>query len=122
MTQSPSKTSADKATVIKAPREASGAEPVDLGPPLRKKELVETITQQSGLKKSDVKLIVENTLSVLGEALRENRALILPPLGKVKAQRQKQVTGGRVVIARVRQNDRMPAQASLSKSPVNKPR
>ena len=78
---------------------------IELGPVLRKKELFEAVVERSGLKKGDVKLVVENTLAVLGEALKDNREMNLPPLGKIKAQREKKVSGGRMVITKIRQNE-----------------
>ncbi|MEM9968544.1 MAG: HU family DNA-binding protein [Pseudomonadota bacterium] len=80
-------------------------QPVEMGPVMRKKELLDTVVKKTGMRKNEVKPILETLLVVLGDALRENRELILPPLGKVKVQREKKVNGGRMAIARLRQND-----------------
>lgn len=94
---------------------------IELGPVLHKKELFDAVVARSGLRKGDVKLIVENTLAVLGEALQENRELNLPPFGKVKAQREKKVAGGRMVITKIRQNESVVTKPSeLPKGPARK--
>lgn len=72
-------------------------------PILRKKELFETVTTRSGLKKKDVKPVVEAMLSVLGDAVAEGRDLNLPPFAKLRIQKVKQASGARVTVARLRQ-------------------
>ncbi|APE43214.1 DNA-binding protein [Sulfitobacter alexandrii] len=95
----------------KAPAAAAKATPavvdapqsVILGPVLRKKELIDQVVKRSGIKKKDAKPVVESLLSVLGEALADNRELVLPPFGKVKVRREKQMPNGRVMVVKVRQ-------------------
>jgi len=89
---------AASATVIDAPK------PVVLGPMMRKPELINAVVEKSGLKKKDVKPIVEATLAVLGAALQDNRELNLQPLGKIKVNREKVKPNGKVMIARIRQS------------------
>ncbi|KIN66391.1 DNA-binding protein HU [Sulfitobacter noctilucicola] len=140
-TTSTSKTSAAKTTTAKpkaadpapvsavtgdAPAAAKAAEPtivdapqpVIVGPMLRKKELVDTVVARSGLKKKDVKPAVEMVLTVLGEALGDNRDLNLPPLGRIKVRREKTLKNGRVVTAKIRQSTppEKPASADITDS------
>ena len=61
-----------------------GQQPVVLGPQMRKKELVDSIVVQTGMKKKFVKPVVEATLAALGAALSENRELNLQPFGRLK--------------------------------------
>ena len=75
-----------------------------LGPVMRKKELIDQVVKRSGIKKKDAKPVVESLLSVLGEALADNRELVLPPFGKVKVRREKQMPNGRVMVVKVRQS------------------
>ena len=76
---------------------------VVMGAVMRKRELLDTVVTQSGLKKKDVKPIVESTLEVLAAALAEKRELNLQPLGRVMIRREKQVRNGRVLVAKIRQ-------------------
>ncbi|KIN60833.1 DNA-binding protein HU [Sulfitobacter noctilucae] len=70
---------------------------------LRKKELVDLVVARAGMKKKDVKPVVESVLAVLGEALHDNRELNLQPLGRIKVRREKQLANGRMVVAKIRQ-------------------
>jgi DNA-binding protein HU-alpha len=79
------------------------AQSVILGPVMRKKELIDTVVEHSGMKKKDVKPVVESMLEVLGAALAEKRELNLQPLGRVKIRREKQLPNGRMLIAKIRQ-------------------
>ena len=80
-----------------------GPQAVILGPVLRKKELIETVVTRSGIKKKDAKPVVDAMLAVLGDALADNRDLILPPLGRIKIRREKKLPNGRVLTVKVRQ-------------------
>lgn len=73
---------------------------------LRKRELIEAVVLRSGVKKRDAKPVIEAMLAELGENLAAGRDLTLPPLGKVKVAREKDTPNGRVIVIRVRQNDR----------------
>ena len=69
---------------------------------LRKKEFVERVTTLSGHKKQDVREITEAVLAVLGDALSKGEELNLPPLGKVKVNRQRDLTSGEMMIIKLR--------------------
>ncbi|WP_243694331.1 HU family DNA-binding protein [Shimia isoporae] len=71
-------------------------------PDLRKKELVDLAVDRSGVKKRDAKPAIEAALAILGEALEAGRSLQLPPLGRVKVQRSKELDDGQVIVAKVR--------------------
>ncbi|MEL7133542.1 MAG: HU family DNA-binding protein, partial [Pseudomonadota bacterium] len=105
-TRKPKTASPAKAPITsKAPVVVDAPTPVVAGPMLRKKELIEAVVDRSGLKKKDVKPAVEATLAVLGAALQDGRELNLQPMGKVKIKREKKLTSGRMLSARIRQND-----------------
>lgn len=70
--------------------------------PLKKQELVERIVKASGAKKKDVKLIIEAALGVLGDALSAGEELNLPPLGKMKVNRQRQEGNSEILILKLR--------------------
>lgn len=69
---------------------------------LKKQELVERIVKASGAKKKDVKLIVEAALGVLGDALSAGEELNLPPLGKMKVNRQREEGNAEILILKLR--------------------
>jgi len=70
---------------------------------LRKRELVERVALRAGVKKKDVKPIVEVMLAEIGKALSAGRGCALPPLGRIKINREKELPDGRVVILKLRQ-------------------
>ncbi|WP_235602352.1 HU family DNA-binding protein [Sulfitobacter geojensis] len=86
------------------PRVVDAPQPVIVGPMMRKKELIDTVVERSGMKKKDVKPVVEMMLSVLGEAIGDNRELNLPPMGRMKIRREKKLSNGRIVVAKIRQS------------------
>lgn len=69
---------------------------------LRKKELFERVVEATGAKKKDVKPIVEATLKALGDALSSGDELVLPPLGKAKVNRQKDLGSAEMLVIRLR--------------------
>lgn len=83
-------------------------------PALKKKELIDTVTERSGIKKKDAKPVIEAMLEVLGETLAEGREMNLQPLGKIKINRTKEVQGGNVLIVKVRQSSRVPGSGRAS--------
>ncbi|MGB5864609.1 MAG: HU family DNA-binding protein [Sulfitobacter sp.] len=94
--------SAPKATPA-TPSVVEALSPVLMGIELRKKELFDLVVTRSGLKKRDVKPVVEAMLAVLGDALAEQREMNLPPLGKIKVQRGKELPDGRALVLKLRQ-------------------
>lgn len=71
-------------------------------PEMRKRELVDAVVDRSGIKKRYAKPAIEAALAILGEALEEGRSLQMPPLGRVKVQRAKELEDGQVIVAKVR--------------------
>ena len=51
-----------------------------------------------------MKSIVEATLQVLGDALASGEALALPPLGRAKVNRHKDLATGEMLVVRLRRN------------------
>ena len=60
----------------------------------KKPELIERVILRTDLKKRDVKAIIEATFAVLSEALDEGSDLNLPPLGKVRIIKSKDIDDG----------------------------
>ena len=103
---SPVNGSAPEPSTSKNPAVVNAAQSVILGPVMRKKELIDLVVERTGQKKRDVKPAVESMLLVLGEALADNRELILPPFGRLKVKRSKILSDGRVMVAKIRQSDK----------------
>ncbi len=76
--------------------------PTDREPMLRKKELFDRVVEATGAKRKDVKLIVEATLDALGKALASGEGLALPPLGKARVNRQKDLASGEMLMVKLR--------------------
>lgn len=89
----------------------SGTKPVLASPSLRKKGLIEAVTARSGVKRKDVKPVIEAMLGILGEAIAEGRDINLPDLGKIKVNRTKKLANGEVFNVRIRQPKITPSEA-----------
>lgn len=87
--------SADKPTVVTDT-------PVVAGPTLRKKDFIDRVVARSGLKKRDAKPLVEAALAELGEAIARGEELNLPPFGKLKVNREKDLANAHVLICKLR--------------------
>lgn len=98
VTDAPPAQDAPDAVVVKP------SSPVVQNASLRKADLINDVCSRSGMKKKDVKPVVEATLEALGDALAKDQGLNLPPFAKLKIQKVKQLGNARVTIARLRQN------------------
>lgn len=92
--------------------------PVVVSNELRKKELFELVVARSGMKKKDVKPVVEAMLAVLGDAFAEQREMNLPPLGKLKVQRGKELHDGRALVLKLRQKSAQLNAAPSAAAPL----
>jgi Bacterial DNA-binding protein len=63
---------------------ASAETAVAPGGQVKLKDLIESVASKTGGKKPEVKAVVEATLAALGEALATGKALMVPPLGKLR--------------------------------------
>ncbi|MEM8656219.1 MAG: HU family DNA-binding protein [Pseudomonadota bacterium] len=91
-----------------APVVVDTPQPVVSGPVMRKRELIDAVVAQSGIKKKDAKPVVEAMLAVLGSALQDGRELNLQPMGKFKINREKKKATGKVLKVHVRQAKDLP--------------
>ena len=83
---------------------------------LRKKELFERVVEATGAKKKDVKPIVEATLKLLGDTLSSGDDLVLPPLGKAKVSKQKDLGSAEMLVIRLRRTEANSGSDSKSDS------
>lgn len=91
-----------------APVVVDTPQPVVAGPVMRKKELVDAVVARSGIKKRFAKPAVEMALTILGEAMHNGRALDMQPMGKIKVKREKKLSSGKMLVARIRQSQDLP--------------
>ena len=68
---------------------------------LKKRDFIEQVTAKSGVKKPDAKAAIEATLALLAEALSSGQEVVVPPLGRIKVTREKEVKKGRVLMLRL---------------------
>ena len=97
---------------------STNATPLVAEADLKKKELIELVTERSGLKKRDVKPVVEATLAILGETIAEGRELNLQPFGKLRINRTEDKANGRVTVCKLRQSKSV---GKTPKEPIAKP-
>lgn len=109
--QAPAAQATEQATA-KPQAQATGApslsivtelKPQAAGEEIKKKDIIDMVTERSGLKKKDAKPAVEAMIDILGELIAEGRDLNLPPLGKIKHQRTRDTANARIVMLKVRQ-------------------
>lgn len=62
--------------------------------PIKKGALLDKVVERSGAKRSDAKLVVEALFAVMGEELAAENDMQLPPLGKLKVVKTKEVGRG----------------------------
>jgi len=70
---------------------------------LKKRELIERVAAETGLKRREVKAVAESVLSVMARALGEGQSLNLEPLGKLRVARSTDNADGRVLTCKLRQ-------------------
>ena len=69
---------------------------------LQKRQFLSAVAQRSGMRSAQIKDIVEATLAELGDAIAAGQTLALPPLGRARINRQRDVSGSEVIILRLR--------------------
>ena len=108
------KTAAAKSAVTATPKPVVVTEntPVVSDPALKKKELIDAVVERSGIKKKDAKPVIEAMLAILGQTLADGREMNLQPLGKIKINRAKDVQGGKILVTKIRQSNRVPKAPS----------
>jgi len=69
---------------------------------LQKRQFLNRIAQRTGQRSADIRDIVEATLAELGDAIAAGQTLALPPLGRARINRQKDISGSEVIVLRLR--------------------
>lgn len=101
----PAKTQKTAAASIEPKADAVEPEALELS----KKELVERMVEQTGMKTGEARRALDATLTVLASGLREGANLAAAPLGKIRIMRQKETANGDLVICRIKLKDPKPA-------------
>ncbi len=114
----PAKTSLAKAKPVSmTPVASARAAATDVGGKsgvaLRVKDLVERVTAAGDFRKKDVRDIVEVTLAELGRALEVGETLNLPPFGKLRVGRSRDLANGSMMTLKLR---RVPAKTGGKKA------
>ncbi|MCF2872728.1 HU family DNA-binding protein [Octadecabacter sp. G9-8] len=89
-------TSAPKATIVET------VTPIVSGLPIKKPELIDRVVTETGMKKKDVKPVVEAMLSVLARTLSEGEEITAPPMGKLMIKRVKDLPNAKVLTLKMR--------------------
>jgi nucleoid DNA-binding protein len=76
-----------------AAADAAGAPAAEKAPSLKIKDLVTRVTEATGAKRKDVKVMVEATLKVLGEAMARGEDMNLPGFGRTRITRSAEKDG-----------------------------
>ena len=88
---------------VPVPAPAPVAAPGPAGSALKMKALVEQVAGQTGGKKKDVRETLEAAFRAMGTALSQGHDLHLPPLGKARVGKVKELPEGRLLVVRLRQ-------------------
>lgn len=93
---------------------------VDVASPvmMKKPELLDAVVARTNLKKRDVKPAVEAALAVIAETLMKGEELNLPPMGKVRIVKAKDLEGGAQVLTLKLRTMKSAALAGLSEPRV----
>ncbi len=89
----------------------------DMAAQLKKPDLLDQVVGRTSLKKRDVKPAVEAALAVIAEALVRGDEVILPPMGKMRVVKSKELGDGAQVLTlklRTPKNASYQPQASLA--------
>ena len=70
---------------------------------MRRKDMLDRVANRSGMKKKDIRPVLDAVLSEIAEALAKGQDVNLPPLGKLKVRKVKQQENAQVTILRLRQ-------------------
>ena len=70
--------------------------------PIKKPELIERVVTETGMKKKDVKPVVEAMLAVLGRMVAGGEEITAPPLGKLMIKRVKDTPKAKIITLKLR--------------------
>jgi DNA-binding protein len=83
---------------------------------LRKKDMLQRLAERTGMRKNQIKPVMEAVLAELGDALIKGESLNLPPLGKLSVNRSIAQENADVVICKLRRAKAPGAGSALDAS------
>ncbi len=72
---------------------------------LSKRQLLDRIVTESGMKKGDARTVLDAVLSGLRDAIADGHDIAASPLGKIKLVRKKETPNGELAVLRVKLKD-----------------
>ncbi len=82
---------------------AAPADDADVkAPSLKKTDLIARAADKSGLKKKDLKPATDAILAALSDALMAGEELVLPPLGRIKVIKSKDLPKGKMLTMKLK--------------------
>ena len=69
---------------------------------MQKKEFLDRVVAASGTGRSAARPIIDAVLEQLGEAIAAGETLAIPPFGKARVSRQRDVRGSEIITMRLR--------------------
>ncbi len=100
--------------------EAAEGEPPAAGS-VKLKDLLAQVAAATGGKPAAVRPAVDATLAALGEALSAGKSLNLPPLGRLRVTRNRDVAGGAMIQLRLRRGSAPRPAADAAAAPLAEP-
>ncbi len=82
---------------------------------LKVRDLVDQVVEKTGAKKKGLKDLIEATLACMGDALSKGEDLNLPPLGKIKINRQVDKENGEMIVLKLHRNAGKPSAPKATK-------
>jgi len=79
-----------------------------------KKELVQRMMDETGMKAGDARRALDATLKVLADGLREGANISAAPLGKIRITRSKETANGDLVVCRIKLKKLTPGDGGKS--------
>lgn len=103
-----------RATTAKKKTTKSAAKPaaVEPRPVLKKRDLIERVVTDTGLKRREVKAVTEAVLHAMGEAVGQGDGLVLEPFGKLRVARATDNGASRVLTCKLRRKQRQDSVAT----------
>jgi hypothetical protein len=97
---------------VAAPPEASAPDEAAAGGPaqLSRKDLIDRVAEESGVKKRFVRPVIDSVLRQLGDTLSEGTTVNIKPLGKAWVQRTNDQANAEVLIVKLRRPKAQPPQ------------
>ena len=108
-----------KAVNLKVVGQGQATSEINVVSNMKKKDLIDEVVAISGAKPRDVKPIVEATLKALAAGLSGNDQIQIPPLGKIKVVKSKDVGGATSYTVKIRVPD-APEEPKIA-APLSEP-